>query len=418
MYGGDEVGSLVFDIGSFNSRFGYSGEDTPRFVFQSQVGITNNMRETLGEDVIMSNTNGQKIFFGEDELRFYKDGIKVESPVNSQGYVENIDLLDKLMNNVYSKCFRAESKDHPILFSEPALHNKENRIAISQLFFEKYEIPAIFVAKMPVLSAFSCGRSTCLVFDSGHNHTTATPINDGYALQKSLIKFSIGGSLVTNELESILKQRNINITPHYKILKERVSPDSDSFTVKYLNSRSAEKSYDDFWTKEIIREMKENCLAVNEDANSYGKEGYIKSSSYELPDGINVDFKTEKFSITEKMFFGKNEIPGFNGYTQMIIDSINKSDIDIKKEMFSNIFVCGGNSLFQNFPERLQRLLISTAPQNVRIKVLTHPSLSERKFSSWIGGSILSSLGTFHQMWFSKQEYEEHGAALIERKCA
>jgi len=106
------------------------------------------------------------------------------------------------------------------------------------------------------------------------------------------------------------------------------------------------------------------------------------------------------------------------GYHQMIIDAINKTDLDVRKEMYSNIFVCGGNILFNGFPERLQKQLFISSSQSVKIKVILHPSSSERRFSSWIGGSILSSLGTFHQLWLSKQEYEEHGALIIERKCA
>lgn len=110
--------------------------------------------------------------------------------------------------------------------------------------------------------------------------------------------------------------------------------------------------------------------------------------------------------------------PGFMGYQQMVVDSVNRSDIDVRKEMYSNIICCGGNSLYSGFAERLQKQLYSTIVQSARIKVIYHPSSSERRFSSWIGGSILSSLGTFHQLWLSKEEYEEHGALLIERKCA
>lgn len=102
----------------------------------------------------------------------------------------------------------------------------------------------------------------------------------------------------------------------------------------------------------------------------------------------------------------------------MVIDAINKGDLDIRKEMFNNIFLCGGNTLFQGFTERMQKSLLHSSPQSVRVKLIVHPSSSERRFSSWIGGSILSSLGTFHQLWLSKQEYEEHGAMIIERKCA
>lgn len=137
-----------------------------------------------------------------------------------------------------------------------------------------------------------------------------------------------------------------------------------------------------------------------------------------MPDGSLVDLNEERYTIAESLFNSIKEYPGFYGYPQMIIDAISKGDLDIRKEMFSNIFITGGNTLFPGFPERLQKQLIHSAPQNVRIKVITHPSLSERRFASWIGGSILSSLGTFHQMWFSKQEYEEHGAILVERKCA
>lgn len=41
----------------------------------------------------------------------------------------------------------------------------------------------------------------------------------------------------------------------------------------------------------------------------------------------------------------------------------------------------------------------------------------ERRFGSWVGGSILASIGTFQQMWISMQEYQEAGKAQIDRKC-
>ena len=44
-------------------------------------------------------------------------------------------------------------------------------------------------------------------------------------------------------------------------------------------------------------------------------------------------------------------------------------------------------------------------------------STVERRFSVWIGGSILASLGSFQQMWMSKAEYQEHGAGLINKKA-
>ena len=84
-------------------------------------------------------------------------------------------------------------KDTPLLFTEAALHNKEARIKLTEFMFEKYQVPAIFIGKAPVLASFSCGRSTAIIVDSGNKTTYATPVHDGYALQKCIIKYDIGG---------------------------------------------------------------------------------------------------------------------------------------------------------------------------------------------------------------------------------
>ena len=102
--------------------------------------------------------------------------------------VENFDLYEKMTDECFDEFLHVDPKDHPILFTEPSLHNKENRIKLTEIMFEKYGIPAMFICKSAVLSAFSCGRTTCLIFDSGHNSTYAVPVHDGYSLQKSKLE--------------------------------------------------------------------------------------------------------------------------------------------------------------------------------------------------------------------------------------
>lgn len=69
--------------------------------------------------------------------------------------------------------------------------------------------------------------------------------------------------------------------------------------------------------------------------------------------------------------------------------------------------------------DRLQRemLEVDMGGLNSRAKVFTAGQPNERKYSSWLGGSILASMSTFSSYAMSKQEYQEHGAVLIERKC-
>ena len=408
MFGGDEVSSLVFDLGTFNHRIGYSGEDSPKCVYQPIIG-----------------ENSGKYYFNEYGLRYNKPGTKVYSCMNLDGTIKDIDMFGKILDNLLKESMTLDLTDHPVLFSEPSLHNKENRIKITEYMFEKYKIPAIYICKNAVLSGFSCGRSTCLVFDSGHNITYAVPVNEGYALQKCLIKNNIAGDYITQLLEKKLNSKNIVINPFYAFKREK---NGDQFKTTFINSdelKLYDKSYETFWKREIVRDIKEACLITNDEPLKYDSEKdiFIPTSIpqeliYDLPDGNTINLVEDRNTILERMFNPIKDVEGFNGYHQMVNEAISKADLEIKKELYSNIFLCGGNTLFSGFAERFQKQISSSNKQLFKLKIITHPSNTERKFSTWIGGSILSSLGTFHQLWLSKAEFEEHGTNIIERKCA
>ena len=70
--------------------------------------------------------------------------------------------------------------------------------------------------------------------------------------------------------------------------------------------------------------------------------------------------------------------------------------------------------MFEGIANRVQKEVETLAPPSMKIKTIAPP---ERQFSVWIGGSILSSLSTFQQMWVSKNEYEEMGPSVVHRKC-
>ena len=410
MFGGDEVSSLVLDLGTFNFRIGYSGEDSPRTVFQPIIG---------------KNPNSKNLFFTESSLRFFKPNTKILKFMNKNGTIENYDLFESTIDNLLELNLSIDLKDHPIIFSEPSLHNKEHRKNLTEFMFDKYQIPAIYICKSAVLSSFSCGRSTCLVFDSGHNLSYSVAVSDGYALQKSLLKSDVAGAYINDLVRKKIENRNIEIRPFYSFKKNKI--DNNNYEIEMINNeilKNVDKTYEDFWKNEILRDLKETCLLTCEDQIPYNTENdtftvtqMAQSINYELPDGNTIELIEDRMLLIERVFNIIKDHPGFGGYHKMINDAITKTDIDIRKDLFSNILVCGGNTLFPNFPERLQKQLNSSKMQ-ARWKIISHQSNTEKKFASWIGGSILSSLGTFHQLWLSKQEYEENGAKIIERKCA
>lgn len=88
--------------------------------------------------------------------------------------------------------------------------------------------------------------------------------------------------------------------------------------------------------------------------------------------------------------------------------------MDIRKDLYGNVVLSGGSTMFSGISDRMTKELAQLAPSSMKIKVVAPP---ERKYSVWIGGSILASLSTFQQMWISKSEYDESGPALVHRKC-
>ena len=136
--------------------------------------------------------------------------------------------------------------------------------------------------------------------------------------------------------------------------------------------------------------------------------------SYELPDGRVITIGNERFRCPEALFQ-----PSFLGIESAGIgetcyNSIMKCDIDLRREMYANIVMSGGSTMFPGIVDRMQREIAALAPPTVEVKVIAPP---KRKYSVWIGGSILASLSTFQQMWISKQEYDESGPCIVNRKC-
>ncbi|CAM6003578.1 unnamed protein product [Sphagnum balticum] len=128
-----------------------------------------------------------------------------------------------------------------------------------------------------------------------------------------------------------------------------------------------------------------------------------------------VNLGSQAFKCPEALF-QPSKIVGKEllGAHELTFQSILKCDSDIRKDLYGNIVIAGGTSMLKNLKERLQKEVIALAPSTMKINVFDPP---ERKFSSWMGGSILASLSSFHPMFITKQEYQEGGPTYVHRKC-
>ncbi|XP_042017132.1 actin-related protein 4-like isoform X2 [Salvia splendens] len=434
MYGGDEVSAIVVDLGSHTCKAGYAGEDAPKAVFPSVVGSIDEMETDDADNANKNSGSAQesksksksKFFVGSQDLGFRRDHMEVLSPMKD-GVVVDWDMVEGIWDHALRKCLLIDPKEHPMLFAESCSNSQQQREKTAEIMFEKYQVPALFLAKNAVLTSFASGRATSLVVDCGGGSTTVVPVHDGYVLQKAVSTSPIGGDFLSDCLLKSLESKGLSIKPRYAFKRKEVRP--GEFQIVDLDLPNTTESYKLYSQRVIVSDIKE-CVCRAPDT-PYDDTSYsnIPMTPYELPDGQTIEIGADRFKIPDILFNPSLAltIPGMensieitsyaHGLPQMVVESISKCDVDIRRELYSSILLSGGTASMQQLKERLEKDLLEESPQAARVKVLASGNATERRFSVWIGGSILASLGSFQQMWFSKSEFEEHGASYIQRKC-
>lgn len=418
VYGGDEVGAIVIDIGHGSIRAGFAGEDSPKADIPSLIGVLG------GGNELANNNLEKKYLIDTTSISAVRKDMELTSFLND-GMIDDWDLFDKMLEHIYDKHIHSDSQLHPVLISEAPWNIRAKREKITELMFEKYKVPAFFLVKNATLAAFANGRSTGLVLDSGASHSSAIPVHEGYVLQQAIVRQPYGGDYITQLCRQHFEHKGIEIVPSHLIAsKEPVKEGEIPRWVKKKNLPPLTKTWNDYAIKRVLQDYQSSILQVSTDA-PYDKEvaEAYPSVHYEFPNGFNFESSYERFLIPEKLFNprevgdGIPDAPEMMEMAQIVTTSVGMCDIDLRPALYGTVIVTGGNTLITGFTDRLQMDLCSRTPPSMRLKLIHTSQPTERRFGAWIGGSILASLGTFQQMWISKQEYEEVGKSQVDRKC-
>ena len=247
-----------------------------------------------------------------------------------------------------------------------------------------------------------------------------------------LLNTPVAGKYLNEQIRLMFgsMQPPVPLTPHYMVkTKQPVDAGAPSNATYTQFANPPKESFRNLEEDRVLTSFKESVVQAwagpGRLENNIDAAKYLPPRPFEMPDGWNQIFGLERFKVVESFFDVRQAYHGDSGENMPKSDetipslchrALNSVDVDTRTPLLGNVILTGAGSLIEKFPERLQADLQALYP-NPRVRVIANSSSVERKYGAWIGGSVLASLGTFHQMWISKEEYAEFGAGLVEKRC-
>ncbi|QLG74794.1 hypothetical protein HG535_0H01210 [Zygotorulaspora mrakii] len=458
VYGGDEITAVVIDPGSFSTNIGYSGTDCPQAILPSYFG--HYKAEDKPERV-----------FSEQSIGIPRPEYEVKSIVEN-GMVTDWDAAQDQWAWALKHLLHMESNaGKPAFLTESIWNTIENKKKSLEVLLESLQFEACYLSSTPTCVSFATGRPNCLVVDVGHDTMSVSPVVDGMTLSKSTTRNFFSGKFLNHLIKKSLGTKELlplfeveQRRPQFKRKKFDYRPDESLY--RYANDAGflqecketlcqvapspldkmkpelnamAKRSIEAPWTEELVFDS-ETRFGFAEELFYPNREDIPEGWPLSV-DGVVETWHNDYIPLKRNKPIGKQDkqsndegtpaaeaIPdtadttnengkrpaemdekkATPGIADLVYSSIIASDVDLRASLAHNIVLTGGTSSIPGFSDRLMAELNRMLPA-LKFRILTTGYTKEKQYQAWLGGSILTSLGSFHQLWVGKQEYEEVG---------
>lgn len=370
---------VIIDNGTNTVKIGFGGEEKPRSVIPTVVALE---RGHLNPD-------DSPMYVGKEALKKMQQmegtGLTTLKYPIQRGFTNSWVQMEELWDYSFEE-LSIQAEMHPMIVTCNAFTPQKHREKICEIMFETFKIPKLFVAIPGYLSLYTSGDNSGIVLESGEGVTNIIPVNEGIVSTQLATRFPIAGKDITDYLLRLVLEKGYSFDPHQE--------------------------------KKIARHIKHSMCytAFDFDDELVGckQEPETFEQSLDLNSGETIKLSSEAFRACELMF--EPSLIGAEGLGvhHLLLECINSFDSSLKKLLFRNVVLGGGNMVFPGMAERMEKELKSlTVGQNVEIKV--HPN--ENQFSAWQGGSILSCLPEFEKNWITQDDYIDAGPSIVFKKC-
>jgi len=400
--------ACVIDVGTGYTKMGYAGNKEPQFIIPSAIAVKETAK--VGDEASRRVTRGVEDldFFIGDEAMAQTTPYAVKYPVR-HGLVEDWDLMERYLEQCIFKYLRSEPEDHYFLLTEPPLNTPENREYTAEIMFESFNVPGLYIAVQAVLSLAASllkkpagpGNLTGVVIDSGDGVTHVIPVAEGYVIGSCIKHIPIAGRSITSFIQHLLREREIGIPPEQSLETAKAIKERHCYMCP--NIAKEFNRYDNEPSKYIKQYTGVNAITKKEFTVDVGYERFLGPEIFFHPEFANPDF-TVPISET--------------------VDSVVQNcHIDVRRDLYRNIVLSGGSTMFKDFGKRLERdirksvdgrlrvteALSGATPKPIEVSVISHQM---QRYAVWFGGSMLASTPEFYNVCHTKAQYDEYGPSI------